>query len=163
MFEVLAFVYENYEGSADCPALPALHRQLSRVGFRSQPIDRALTWLLDLRRATAAPPLVVGADDTLLPPRLLASGAPMRVLSSAEQAHLGADSWSYLCFLQNQGVLNAQSLEVVLERALAAPGGPMAVDDFKLLVLMLFWNQGLEPDTLMLDELTDSSEGRVTH
>jgi Smg protein len=37
------------------------------------------------------------------------------------------------------------------------------VDDLKLIVLMVFWSLGEEPDALVLDELCDNREARVGH
>ena len=52
MFEVLAFVYENYWGGDSCPELPALQRKLNAVGFDDQEIQQALLWLEELKSAT---------------------------------------------------------------------------------------------------------------
>jgi Smg protein len=60
-------------------------------------------------------------------------------------------------------VLSAQLREVVIDRAMAAPGAPLALDDLKVIVLMVFWSVGLEPDALVLDELCDDPLGRVAH
>ena len=53
--------------------------------------------------------------------------------------------------------------EVVLDRAMAAPGDPVALDDLKIIVLMVFWSFGKEPDALLLDELCEDTEGRLAH
>ena len=39
----------------------------------------------------------------------------------------------------------------------------MALDDFKVLVLLVFWSLGQEPDALILDELFVADEDRVIH
>jgi len=52
--------------------------------------------------------------------------------------------------------------EIVLDRAMAVPGHPMALDDLKIIVLMVYWSVGLEPDALVLDELCDDAD-RVAH
>ena len=51
MFEVLAFVFENYWSVEACPALPALQRKLNAVGFDDDEIQEALVWLEDLKSA----------------------------------------------------------------------------------------------------------------
>ena len=53
--------------------------------------------------------------------------------------------------------------EVVLDRVLAVPRGPVALDDFKVLVLLVFWSLGEEPDALILDELFVDDEDRLIH
>ena len=54
--------------------------------------------------------------------------------------------------------------EVVIERAMAAPGSPVSLDDLKIIILMVYWSFGQEPDALVLDELCDdSTEYRIAH
>jgi Smg protein len=42
MFEVLAFVYENYDPGESCPEPAHLKRKLSAVGFESDEIGEAM-------------------------------------------------------------------------------------------------------------------------
>ena len=53
--------------------------------------------------------------------------------------------------------------EIVIERAMAAPGNPVALDELKIIVLMVHWSTGIEPDALVLDELCETRAGRVAH
>ena len=53
--------------------------------------------------------------------------------------------------------------EIVVDRAMAAPGGPVSLDELKIIVLMVYWRVGEEPDALVLDELCDASHGRLPH
>ena len=46
---------------------------------------------------------------------------------------------------------------------MAAPGGPVSLDDLKIMVLMVYWRVGQEPDALLLDELSDTTLERVVH
>jgi Smg protein len=52
--------------------------------------------------------------------------------------------------------------EIVIDRAMAVPGQPMVLDDLKIIVLMVYWSMGVEPDALVLDELSDDP-ARVPH
>ncbi len=81
----------------------------------------------------------------------------------AEQDHLGAECLGFVSFLEAAGVLPAHMREIVLDRAMAVPGDPMSLDDLKIIVLMVYWSFGEEPDTLLLDELCDDPAGRVAH
>ena len=45
--------------------------------------------------------------------------------------------------------------EIVIDRAMAAPGDPVSLDELKIIVLMVYWSFGQEPDALVLDELCD--------
>lgn len=160
MFEVLVFVYENYWRGDACPEAPQLGRKLSAVGFDADEIRDALAWLdglnLAARSALETPP----ANDEQKPQQ---SPLSMRVYSVAEQDHLGANALSFVSFLENAGVLPAPMREIVIDRAMAAPGDPISLDDLKIIVLMVYWSFGEEPDSLILDELCDDVDSRVAH
>jgi Smg protein len=53
--------------------------------------------------------------------------------------------------------------EIVIDRAMAAPGDPVAIDELKIIVMMVYWSFGEEPDALVLDELCDDTHDRVPH
>ena len=53
--------------------------------------------------------------------------------------------------------------EIVIERAMATPGEPLTIDELKIIVLMVHWSTGLEPDALVLDELCDDASDRLAH
>ena len=82
--------------------------------------------------------------------------------SVAEQDHLGAECLGFINFLESADVLSAHMREIVLDRAMAIPGNPIHLDDLKIIVLMVYWSIGLEPDALVLDELCDDAD-RVAH
>jgi Smg protein len=81
----------------------------------------------------------------------------------AEQDHLGAETLGFVSFLESAGVLPPHMREIVMDRAMAAPGDPLALDDLKIIVLMVYWSVGEEPDALVLDELCEDSDHRVAH
>ena len=45
MFDVLVYLYENYWRPDACPDHDQLTRKLTSVGFESDEIQEALTWL----------------------------------------------------------------------------------------------------------------------
>jgi len=166
MFDVLAFVYENYWAADSCPELPALHRKLHSVGFEHKEVTDALLWLEELkgaaravlpRRPPAAPAL---ATDGVLQPVVQ---PPWRLLTAQEKWQLGTSGWGFITFMAHVGALPSAKLELVLERALAAPISPLSLEDVKLIVLMVYWSLGEEPDALILDELCDQYTVRMAH
>lgn len=156
MFEVLVFVYENYWRGDACPELQQLGRKLSAQGFELEEIQQALAWLDGLNFA---------AQSTQVPDLPPAAPSPlsMRVYSVAEQDHLGAQCLGFISFLESSGVMPPAMREIVLDRAMAAPGGPVSLDDLKIIVLMVYWSMGREPDALVLDELCDDTTERLPH
>lgn len=169
MFEVLVFVYENYWRGDACPELGALERKLDAVGFDAEEIQDALTWLNELNQAARGlHPPAHGADGSNAVPLaktnpVIQSPHSMRVYSIAEQDHLGSACLGFVTFLESAGVLPAHMREIVIDRAMAAPASPLPLDDLKIIVLMVYWSLGQEPDALVLDELCDNSAERLAH
>jgi Smg protein len=87
----------------------------------------------------------------------------MRVFTLAEQDHLGEECMGFISFLESAGVLPPQMRETVIDRSMAAAGGPVTLEDLKIIVLMVFWSLGEEPDALILDELFVDAEDRLIH
>lgn len=162
MFEVLVFVYEHYWRGDACPELQQLGRKLSAHGFDADEIQDALAWLdgLNLAAQSIAPG---DADSPQGEAPEVQSASSMRIYSVAEQDHLGAQCLGFVSFLESAGVLPAGMREIVIDRAMAAPGNPVSLDDLKIIVLMVYWSFGREPDALVLDELCDAAEGRLAH
>lgn len=150
MFDVLVYLYENYWRPEACPDHDQLTRKLSAVGFEQDEIAEALLWLEGLTPAPTA---------GVHPP----SAGSLRIYLPQEQEQLGEESLGFLRFLEGAGVLSPALREQVIDRAMAAGDGPLPLDDLKVIVLMLFWSRGEEPDALVLDELFVVPEDRVIH
>ena len=160
MFEVLVFVYENYWRGDACPELEQLGRKLSAAGFNVEDIQQALSWLDELNLASHKTELIDISQAQR--EHHTESAHSMRVYSVAEQDHLGAECLGFINFLESADVLSPHMREIVMDRAMAIPGHPMHLDDLKIIVLMVYWSIGLEPDALVLDELCDDAD-RVAH
>jgi Smg protein len=150
MFDVLVYLYENYWRPDACPDHAQLMRKLSAVGFESEEIQEALSWLDGLAGASES---YVGEQGD----------RSLRVYSVAEQEHLGEASIGFISFLESAGVLPPPMREMVIDRANAISGGPLDLEDLKIIVLMVFWSLGEEPDALILDELFVDEEDRLIH
>lgn len=150
MFDVLVYLYENYWRPDACPDHSQLTRKLSSVGFESDEIQEALSWLDGV--AVAARSYVGEQGERSL-----------RVYSPSEHEHLGEDSIGFISFLESAGVLPPPMREMVIDQASAIPGSPIDLEDLKIIVLMVFWSLGEEPDALILDELFVDAEDRLIH
>jgi len=171
MFEVLVFVYENYWRGDACPAPEQLSRKLSAQGFDADEIREALHWLDGLSLATQGIQLIRDTDETTATVGVRSRSSEVipqspnsiRVYSNAEQEHIGAECLGFISFLESAGVLPAGMREIVIERAMATTGEPLTIDELKIIMLMVHWSTGLEPDALVLDELCDDTDSRVAH
>ena len=164
MFEVLVYVYENYWQGDACPELPQLGRKLTAVGFEADEIEAALIWLDGLNTAAQSTQIYLPAVDVVEPDSLQAqSPGSMRAYSVAEQEQLGSQALGFVSFLESSGVLPPQMREIVIDRAMAVSDSPVELDDLKIIVLMVYWSFGQEPDALVLDELCDDATDRIGH
>lgn len=162
MFEVLVYVYENYWQGDACPELPQLGRKLMAVGFEADEIQAALIWLDGLNTAAQSTQIYLPKTDPAKEMQPQSPGS-MRAYSTAEQEQIGSAALGFISFLESSGVLPPNMREIVIDRAMATPDSPVELDDLKIIVLMVYWSFGQEPDALLLDELCDDTSARVGH
>jgi len=145
MFDVLVYLYETYYRPDACPDPDALAKKLTAVGFEQEEIAKALGWLTDLAETTN--------DMFGQQARQTAFSFGFRVYAEREFDTLGTPAIGFIQFLESAKVINALQREIVIERASAANESPISLDKLKVIVLMVLWSQGKEPDGLMFDEL----------
>ena len=148
MFDILVYLYETYFRPDACPEPAALARKLSAVGFEDDEISEAIVWLTDLTEMAGA--------DTSATSVALSTGT--RFYVQQEYDALGSDAVGFIQFLESAGVIHAAQREIVIERALALDESPIGLSKLKIIVLMLLWSQGHEPDALMFDDLFGSDD-----
>jgi Smg protein len=110
----------------------------------------ALSWLDGL----------AGVAESCAQPQAATS---MRVYTATERELLGDASIGFISFLEGAGVLPPLMREMVIDRASAIGRVPLELEDLKIIVLMVFWSLGEEPDALILDELFVDDEQRIIH
>lgn len=158
MFEVLVYLYETYYRPDACPDSTALAKKLSAVGFEEEEISKALGWLTDLAETTNAMFRQQWHQT--------AFSFGTRIYAPQEYELLGTAAIGFIEFLESADVINAMQREIVIERACAVNESPIALDKLKVIVLMVLWSQGKEPDSLIFDELfadEDSASPPVYH
>jgi len=149
MFDILVYLYETYYRPDACPEPVALAKKLSAIGFDDVEISEALVWLGDL---TA----MAGVEQTLT-----AASTGTRFYVDEEHDALGSQAIGFIQFLESAKVLTPLQREIVIERALSLGETPIALAKLKVIVLMLLWSQGKEPDALMFDDLFGSDEDQA--
>lgn len=146
MFDVLVYLYETYYRPDACPDTVALARKLSAVGFEEDEISEALAWLTRLAEST-------GTLNEQCPQQQAVSSSGLRIYVVQEMNALGVAAVGFIQFLESAKVLDAVQREIVIERALAVNESPLPLDKLKVIVLMMLWSQGKEPDGLIFDEV----------
>lgn len=124
----------------------ALHGKLVRAGFGNQEIFKAFSWLNELSEQ--------GAEDGSLPDR-----GSFRVFSQDEILRLPVECRSLLILLEQFGVIDPETREQIIERALALEVDDMDLDQFKWVLMMVLLNQDKEVPTFILTDEHLMGEG----
>lgn len=154
IIDVLLYLFEYYidtrAGADSEPSSSAeeidkttLEAELEQAGFQSQEISKALDWLENI---------------TIVPEETMAQTAlpalSMRIYSEEEQARLDAECRGYLLFLEQAGLLDDVTREVVIERTLALDAEEIDLEQLKSVVLMvMFYQPGQEVAYAWVEDL----------
>lgn len=150
MYDVLAYLFENCQQAEIADDRERVARKLSAAGFDDSDISEALHWLAGVLRAPQA-------TRAPLPDRR----SSFRAFAPRETAKLDAECRGFLVALENSGILNAETRELVLERSLAAAGQSLSLDQVKLIVLMVLWNQQTPTSRLLAEDLFSAPHSRL--
>ena len=131
ILDVLLYLFEHffYEDPDAVRDRDSLQKGLLQAGFSPTEISKAFDWLDELARqrpATSGQARVAG---------------PVRMYVEQELAKLDRESVGFLMFLEQQGILDADQRELVLDRVMALDQDELDVDDLKWVVLMVLFNQ----------------------
>ena len=130
ILDILIYLFENYE-EADAPLIHdhnVLKTKLSEAGFAKSNISKAFNWLKEL-----------SAEMRTLD--RLPTAFSNRFYNIEEMKKLDAECRGFLLFLEQQGILDAQSREWVIERLIALESDNINSFHLKWIVLMVLSNQ----------------------
>lgn len=132
MFEILMFLFENYmDGSVALNAdEDAIVTELEQAGYTKGEIGRALEWLDGLNRVQET------ADSA---PQ--STSLAMRHYSPEESTRLGIEGKGFLLYLEQMGILDTMTREVVIDRLMALDAREVDVGRIKWVVLIALFNQ----------------------
>ena len=150
MYDILVYLFENCQQAELADDRERVARKLSAAGFEDADISEALHWLAGVLRAPR------GASAALPDAR-----ASFRAFAPRELAKLDAECRGFLITLEQSGILNAETRELVLERSLAASGHMLSLDQVKLIVLMVLWNQQTPTSQLLAEDLFSAAHSRL--
>jgi Smg protein len=150
MYDILVYLFENCQQAELADDRERVARKLSAAGFEDADISEALHWLAGVLRAPR------GASAALPDAR-----ASFRAFAPRELAKLDAECRGFLITLEQSGILTAETRELVLERSLAASGHSLSLDQVKLIVLMVLWNQQTPTSQLLAEDLFSAAHSRL--
>ncbi|MGD8235370.1 MAG: DUF494 domain-containing protein [Chromatiales bacterium] len=148
VIDVLIYIYETYM-DGDQPVPPdqiIMQEELLNVGFQEGEITKAFDWLDELawRQGMMSETSVLDSSS-------------MRIYAEQEMLRLDSDARGMLLFLEQNGILDPISRELVIERAMALGSNELDIDDIQWIVLLVLVNQpGMEAAfTVMQDMVYD--------
>ena len=151
MYDVLVFVFENCQQADLAYDRDRVAQKLSAAGFEDGDISEALHWLAGMSLTPQVREPLPDARRTF------------RAYAPRELAKLDAQCRGFLMTLEHSGILNAETRELVIERALAASGDALSLEQLKLVVLMVLWNQQTPTSRLVAEELFSAPHTRLAN
>lgn len=151
MFDILVYLIESFAHNRSRLETGQLTERLLAEGFDEDEVSEAVEWLAGLTEA-AAPES--GPHDP----------APnaVRLYVEAERNRFHPDCFAYLSFMEQTGILDAASREIIVAQALALKKPLISLRALKLTAFMVLWRRERAPDALIVEELlSDSPSGAV--
>jgi Smg protein len=153
VLDILIYVFDHYmlEDQPDVPERDELAQDLTRAGFASDNVERALDWLADL----------AGDRDR---PSIDVSERSLRVFSESESMRLDAAARGCLLTLERSGILSPLQREIVVERLLALEVEELGIDQVKWVALMVLSSQpGQEMACARMEDIVFEDLSRSLH
>ena len=146
MLEVLIYLFENYiaDGAEFHPNQEMLTTELTNAGFEHGEINKAFIWLEEL--LVLCEQKADGAQN---------SNSSFRYYLPVELERIQPEGQSLLMRLEQAGVLDVRSREMVIDRLMALDIQDIDVENIKWVVMMVLSNQ---PG---FSEIADWAEGLV--
>jgi Smg protein len=149
MYHVLAYLFEHCQRNEVAHDGERLAKKLSAAGFEPSDIAEALGWLDGVVHAPAL-------GECALPD----SRKSFRAYAPRELVKLDAACRGLLLQLEQCALLTPHNRERVVERALAASGEALSVDQLKLIVLMVLWNEQTPTSRLIAEDVLAGGAAR---
>lgn len=154
VLDVLMFLFDNYL-NAEVELIgdeEEIADELEQAGFQEIHVTKALDWLGDLSE------LYKGGYELAL------RYNSTRILTKQEKAKLDIKSQGYLLELQEQGVLDPPTLEIILESAMTIDVQILTLDRFKrIIALVLLNNPNAEAIVASGEDLVYQDVGGYPH
>ena len=157
IFDVLMYLFENYmnddvEFDVD---EDSLRNELHEAGFQLGQIEQAFEWLEGLTNYQEE-----GHFPSVSPASI---GRSTRVYTLEESDKLDTNSRGFLMFLEQTGVLDGMTREMVIDRVMALDTNESDIEQLKWVVLMVLFNQpGFDGSISWMEELVfDEATGQL--
>lgn len=154
MLDVLMYLFESYlEEDIEVDSNHAkLQTALVDAGFPREEIEKAFHWLESLAVDANSSPLDAGPQSPNI-----------RLFVDEELDRMDLECRGFLMFLEQSGVLDACTRELVVDRVMALEAETIDLEQLKWVVLLVLFNQPGKQDTYawMEDLVLDRESGRL--
>jgi Smg protein len=157
LIDVLIYIYENYMDSEESVPVDqvTLEEELLQAGFQEGEVSKAFNWLDELAWRQGS---LVEYGAKAQPNR------SMRIFSDVEARKIDLEIQGMLLNLEQIGILDPMSRELVIERCMAIETEELTADDVKWVVLLVLLNQpGQENAFALMEELVYNGEPPYLH
>lgn len=147
VLDILQFLFDHcVDEEADLPLdRGALQAQLMEVGFDERQVEKAFDWLQAF------------SEEPTLEPRHHRNS--VRLYTALEQEKLGIEGLGLILVLEQSGVLEHHTRELVINRVMALEGETVELPQLKWIVFMVLVNQPDQDTTVMWLDHLFSEEG----
>ena len=155
VIDVLIYIYENYmDGDEAAPTDQImLEEELVEAGFPKSEIQKAFDWLDELAWRQGS----LEVSDAV-------ANRSIRVYTDLERRRLDLEIQGMLLYLEQGGILDQRSRELVIERAMALDTDELTAEDVKWIVLLVLLNQpGQESAFALMEELVYNGDPGYLH
>lgn len=154
VLDVLMYLFEHYlDDDADVESdQESLKLELVRAGFPESEISKAFAWLEGLSVEHEGSCGCASAESP-----------PVRIYTHDEVERMDTECRGFLLFLEQAGVLDAMTRELVVDRVMALETDTIDVEQLKWVLLMVLFNQpGKEAVFAWMEDLMlEKSSGRL--
>jgi Smg protein len=157
LIDVLIYIYENYMDSEESVPVDqvTLEEELLQAGFKEGEVSKAFNWLDELAWRQGS--LVEYGAAAI-------ANRSIRIFSAQEQQKMDLEIQGMLLNLEQMGILDPMSRELVIERCMAIETEELTTDDVKWVVLLVLLNQpGQENAFALMEELVYNGEPPYLH
>lgn len=152
MFEVLVFMFENYFANHTWLDNKLMAEELSAAGFDQTDIEGAFDWFQEMKSRLDTPQSMYTQTDE-----------SVRIFTQNELAKISTESFSFILFLRQAGVINNLERDLIIDRAMALKQEHISIQETRWITMIALWNIGREKDYLFVEDALFNPRGLTVH
>lgn len=156
ILNVLMYLFNRTENqSITVQSQQALVKELEIAGFKTDDTEQAFEWLDELAKP---------ALETTEHPSDSINHSSLRVLAAEEHAHIDTDCWGYILFLEQEGILDSNAREIIINNLLRFDPETIDIPLIKWITLIVLSTKSQYRDALQALEklvLGDEPSGNL--